>query len=118
MFLSELEVEPGAWWKFDYAECFDIDIETVKQRDHVHRVDALTVSEAEFIEKYETKNYPTVISNSQVEWLANKKWTKEVCALEKKERKGGEKTPKTCWYPSAKTQQSEKSQSMSLVICA
>jgi len=45
--------------------------------DNVQRVDYLTTSCEEFIEKYEKLNIPVVITNSQNDWKATEKWRLE-----------------------------------------
>jgi histone arginine demethylase JMJD6 len=47
--------------------------------DRVPRIDYRQVSKKEFIEKYESKNVPVVITHVTDQWKANKHWTEEVC---------------------------------------
>jgi len=71
---SELN-EKHAWRKLDYARTFTVSPSDVAPRDSVERIDALTVSEAEFIQKYESQYKPVVILNGQRNWAAPQVWT-------------------------------------------
>ena len=76
--ISELSEKHG-WYKLDYAKSFDLSYDTYK--DNVPIVDGLTTSCEEFIEKYEKTYTPCIITGLQKHWMANIKWTKEVCAV-------------------------------------
>ena len=75
---TELNEKHG-WYKYSYARTFPLRIDDIKARDHIPRISEQDMSPAAFIDKYEKHYIPTVISDSQKDWLANKKWTKEVC---------------------------------------
>ena len=47
-------------------------------KDNCERISYLDVDERTFIERYEQPNVPVVITDSQLDWLGNKKWTIEV----------------------------------------
>ena len=70
--------EKHAWRKLDYARNFIVSPSDVAPRDTVERIDALVVSELEFIEKYERTYRPVVILNCQRNWAAPKVWTLKV----------------------------------------
>jgi histone arginine demethylase JMJD6 len=65
------------WHKFNYYKTFDLSLQSAP--DNIERIDADLVSVDEFIEKYEKPYKPVVILNTQTDWLANSKWTLEVC---------------------------------------
>ena len=46
--------------------------------DNCERVNYLEVDQATFIERVERPGLPVVITDSQLDWQANRKWTVEV----------------------------------------
>ena len=64
------------WTNHKFWSTFPIAKETVG--DNCERISYLNVDERAFIERYEQPNVPVVITDSQLDWLANKKWTVEV----------------------------------------
>jgi len=68
----ELDEKHG-WSKLGYATNFGLGWSKVK--DDVPRVDASTTSEKEFIDRYERNYIPVVITNVQLDWKANEKWS-------------------------------------------
>ena len=72
---SELKGELG-WTRLGFYKTKLCCRESVN--DVMERVNCQDVNEANFIERFERPNYPTVISNSQLDWNARKKWTVEV----------------------------------------
>lgn len=78
-FLSpELKGDLG-WSRLNYAETFPLSPDLV--RDTCERVSLLDLDEQGFIERYEKRNVPVVITDAQLEWQATRKWTVEVCLL-------------------------------------
>jgi len=75
--------EENAWRVLNAANTFRVTPDDIKARDSVERVDALQLTEAEFIDRYERVYQPVVIRNVQLEWAAKDKWTLEVyvCCL-------------------------------------
>jgi len=75
--------EENAWYVLNAANTFRVRPDDVKARDSVERVNALQLTEAEFIDRYERVYRPVVITNVQREWGAKEKWTLEVyvCCL-------------------------------------
>ena len=61
------------------ADTFRVTPGDVQARDSVERVNALQLTEAEFIDRYERVYQPVVISDAQLDWAAKEKWTIEVC---------------------------------------
>lgn len=45
-----------------------------------HTWDCSQVNERQFIRMYEAPGLPVVVTDSQLDWQANRKWTIEVCA--------------------------------------
>lgn len=74
--LPELKGDLG-WSRLNYAETFPLGLELV--RDSCERVSALDLDEQSFVERYEKPNVPVVITDTQLEWQAMRKWTVEVC---------------------------------------
>jgi len=70
--------EENAWYVLDAAKTFHVTPDDVKARDNVVRVNALKLTEAEFIDQFEKVYKPVVIKNAQLEWAAKEKWTLEV----------------------------------------
>jgi len=73
--------EENAWYVLDAAKTFHVTPDDVKARDSVVRVNALKLTEAEFIDQFEKVYKPVVIKNAQLEWAAKEKWTLEVFCL-------------------------------------
>jgi len=73
--------EENLWRVLDGANTFDVTAADVKGRDIVERVNALRLTDAEFIDQYERAYQPVVIKNAQVEWAAREKWTMEACVF-------------------------------------
>lgn len=73
--------EENAWHVLNACDTFRVRPDDVKFRDTVERVNALQLTEAEFIDRYERVYKPVVITNVQLEWAAKEKWTLEVCLL-------------------------------------
>jgi len=67
--------EKHAWRRMGYAHSFVIVPSDIAPRDNVQRIDALKVSEVEFIEQYEKTYRPVVIVNAQKNWAAEEAWT-------------------------------------------
>jgi histone arginine demethylase JMJD6 len=63
------------WQKYKFYQN-DYWIETYL--DSLRRIDYRAVSKREFVEKYESKNIPVVITHVTDEWKANRHWTEEV----------------------------------------
>ena len=72
----ELKGESG-WTRLGLARTFPLSKELVK--DNCERISYLDVDEQSFVERYEHPAIPVVITDSQLDWQANKKWTIEVC---------------------------------------
>ena len=72
---TELKGELG-WTRFGLARTFPLSTNMVK--DTCERINYLDVDEQSFIERYESPAIPVVITDSQLEWQASKKWTMEV----------------------------------------
>lgn len=70
---SELDIFKWQKFKF-YQNDYWIDLFL----DTVPRIDYRIVSKKEFVEKYEAKNIPVVITHVTDEWPANQHWTEEV----------------------------------------
>ena len=68
------------WYELNYSETFDLSFDKIN--DTVDRIDVTTMSEYDFINKYERHYIPVVIKNAQLDWLALKKWTKSVSDTE------------------------------------
>ena len=75
IFDTELKGELG-WTRFGLARTFSLSTNVVK--DTCERINYLDVDEQSFIERYESPAIPVVITDSQLEWQASKKWTMEV----------------------------------------
>ncbi|KAG1052209.1 hypothetical protein G6F43_005640 [Rhizopus delemar] len=69
---SEIDLFDWQKWKF-HRNDYWID----SYLDRVPRIDYRQVSKKEFIEKYESKNVPVVITHVTDQWKANKHWTEE-----------------------------------------
>ncbi|XP_066919302.1 bifunctional arginine demethylase and lysyl-hydroxylase PSR-like [Clytia hemisphaerica] len=61
------------WQRLGYADSFDASLS--RPCDNVPRVDCSTLSHQDFIEQYEKKCKPVVLTGCQKHWLANRKWT-------------------------------------------
>lgn len=72
---TELKNEDD-WCRCSYWKSFPVSKESV--RDNCERISYLEVDEATFIERFERPRIPVVITDSQLDWQANKKWTIEV----------------------------------------
>lgn len=72
---TELKGELG-WTRFGLARTFSLSTNIVE--DTCERINYLDVDEQSFIERYESPAIPVVITDSQLEWQASKKWTIEV----------------------------------------
>lgn len=77
---SELKSED--WQKYNYYKTFDLSKENLP--DNIDRIDVSNYSIEEFIKNYEKPYKPVILTNSQVDWQANEKWT--VSRLNKKFR--------------------------------
>ena len=64
------------WSRLNYAKTCPLGHDLV--RDSCERINALDLDELGFIERYERRNIPVVIGDSQLDWQATKKWTLEV----------------------------------------
>ena len=67
------------WYELDYVNTFDTAWQNVN--DTVERIDYDSITEVEFIEKYEKHYIPVIITGAQKEWMALKKWTKHVSTV-------------------------------------
>ncbi|CAI7990974.1 Bifunctional arginine demethylase and lysyl-hydroxylase JMJD6 [Geodia barretti] len=70
----ELKGEAG-WTRFGYAVSFPLAPELVQ--DNCPRINYLEVNEGQFIQQYEAPGLPVVITHSQLDWQASRKWTLE-----------------------------------------
>lgn len=70
----ELKGEEG-WRGFRYQDNFNTSVDSFT--DNAIRIDYRTVSHEEFVDKYESRGIPVVVTNSQNEWAATHKWTLE-----------------------------------------
>ncbi|XP_031335911.1 bifunctional arginine demethylase and lysyl-hydroxylase JMJD6 isoform X3 [Photinus pyralis] len=61
-----------AWTAQGYLECFQKFWEFT---DNCDRIDCTEASYAEFVDKYERPYKPVVLTNAQLKWNANQKWT-------------------------------------------
>jgi len=59
----------------------DFDLLLSAFTDNAIRISRNDVSPEEFREKYENKYIPVVVTDDQQNWLANKKWSLEVCII-------------------------------------
>ncbi|KAF8560878.1 hypothetical protein P879_07619 [Paragonimus westermani] len=70
---SELGRTPSRWWHLGFAKTFDLSSSCFE--DNCPRIDAKTVTLAEFRADYEQPLRPVIIQNDQFDWCASKKWT-------------------------------------------
>ncbi|KAA0197237.1 Bifunctional arginine demethylase and lysyl-hydroxylase PSR [Fasciolopsis buskii] len=70
---SELSGSPSNWWHCGYAKTFNLSLDGIA--DECPRIDAHRITLEEFIQNYEQPAKPVVITNDQLEWPANRKWT-------------------------------------------
>ncbi|KAI8638237.1 hypothetical protein BD408DRAFT_423326 [Parasitella parasitica] len=69
---SELDLFSWQKWKFhDNDYWIDSFVDTLKRIDYRH------TSKAEFVEKYEARNIPVMITHATDHWKAHKHWTEE-----------------------------------------
>ena len=76
--LPELKGEEE-WTRCGYWKSFPLTRESVL--DNCERVSYLEVDQAGFIERFERPGLPVVITDSQLDWQANRKWTVEVTSF-------------------------------------
>ncbi|KAK3602615.1 hypothetical protein CHS0354_034198 [Potamilus streckersoni] len=69
----ELCSDKDGWYKNNYAETLDLSKETI--HDNVERIDVRKVLPEEFIEQYESRYKPVVLTHVQDNWQAVEKWT-------------------------------------------
>ena len=74
-FFLELKNLDG-WERLGYVDSFDASLD--RPGDNVSRVDCSTLSHQDFIEQYEKKSIPVVLTGCQKHWMANRKWTLKV----------------------------------------
>ncbi|GAB6022363.1 jumonji domain-containing protein 6 [Chamberlinius hualienensis] len=65
--------EEYEWRELQYANHFDLSLESVK--DNVPRIHVEDVSTQEFVERFERPYKPVVIEGAQDSWRAKEKWT-------------------------------------------
>ncbi|KJE94155.1 hypothetical protein CAOG_08826 [Capsaspora owczarzaki ATCC 30864] len=75
---SELK-QDGGWTKYGYAQpgVLSLAPEPTIAKDTIERVHVDSLSEAEFIERYERPGVPVVITGCADDWPATKNWTEE-----------------------------------------
>ena len=77
LFLPILELKGlEGWERLGYVHSFDASLG--RPEDNVPRVDCSSLSHQDFIEQYEKKCKPVVLTGCQKHWLANRKWTLKV----------------------------------------
>lgn len=70
-----LEIDLFKWQRFNFhLNDYWID----PYLDNLTRIDYRFVSKKEFVDQYEARNIPVVITHVTDEWKANKHWTNEV----------------------------------------
>ena len=81
---TELKQEHG-WSRYGYAlpGAFDLSPEPTAARDTVERVHVDSLTEAEFIERFERPGIPAVITGCADDWPATTEWTEEVRSAKK-----------------------------------
>ncbi|OWF50526.1 bifunctional arginine demethylase and lysyl-hydroxylase JMJD6-B-like [Mizuhopecten yessoensis] len=81
----ELGSDKNGWCRYNFAQTFDLSLQTVK--DNVPRIDVTKTTKEEFIEEYEAPYKPVVLVNATKEWQATKKWTKQRLAKKYRNQK-------------------------------
>uniref|UniRef100_A0A915LBM5 JmjC domain-containing protein n=1 Tax=Romanomermis culicivorax TaxID=13658 RepID=A0A915LBM5_ROMCU len=76
------ELKNFGWETLNLYQRFDCDID--KCRDDLERINGSVFSVEKFVEKYERPNIPVILTNVQLDWQANEKWT--ISRLNKKYR--------------------------------
>ena len=66
----------NGWKKFNFAETFNPNIEGITQ--NLPRLDGHKLSLEEFLENYESKYRPCVVTGLMDTWPANERWTMQV----------------------------------------
>ena len=75
-FFAEISSDRDGWTKLNLAQTFDVSGRTVK--DSVERISTTEFTAEEFIQKFESQYKPVVLTHTQDDWMAKKKWTLEV----------------------------------------
>lgn len=63
------------WTSLNLSNKFDLNLKPIAQRDTLQRINASQVSHQEFVEKFEKKFKPVVLTNVTDSWPAKEKWT-------------------------------------------